>query len=150
MLVKAQEEEDENDIDNNEEEDDNADVEKEDDEDYFEDEDHPGHLWKVVQEEFNCKKCDQKVMGNTNLRKHMQNHIKDQKVMLTCYYCEYKTVSENDFLNHISSVHGSGHICLTCNNTFISQEEMIKHVVDNYPKAKKKVYENVSHVEKSL
>ena len=71
----------------------------------------------------------------------MQKHIKDQREVLSCYYCELKTASENEFLNHISSAHGAGHVCLTCNNTFLTQEEMIKHVVDNHPKAKEKVQE---------
>ena len=140
-VLQAQEEEAEDDEDTNEDEVDQENSEKEDDEDYLEDEDQPGKLWQVVQDEFNCKKCDQKVVGNRSLREHMQKHIKDQKEILPCYYCEFKTCSENEFLNHISSVHGAGHICLTCNNTFRTQEEMIKHVVDNHPKLKQKVLE---------
>ena len=95
----------------------------------------------MVQQECNCKKCDEKIQGNKNLREHMQRHIQDQKKFLPCYYCQFKTNSENNFLNHISSVHGAGHTCLTCNNTFRTQEEMIKHVIDNHPKAKPKVPE---------
>ena len=132
-VMQAQEEEEEDDGDNNEE--------GVDDEDFLKDEDHPGKLWQVMQEEFNCKKCDQKIMGNKSFREHMQKHIKDQKEVLPCYYCDYRTVSENEFLNHISSVHGAGHICLTCNNAFRTQEEMIKHVVATHPKSKKKVHE---------
>ena len=135
-ILQAQEEEDDD------EEDDDIDTGNEvDDDDFLEDEDHPGQLWKVVQQEFNCKKCDEKVIGNKNLREHMQKHIKDQNEVLPCYYCEFKTGSENEFLHHISSVHGAGHTCLTCNNTFRTQEEMIKHVVDTHPKAKPKVTE---------
>ena len=93
----------------------------------------------MVQEDFNRKKCDQKLTGNKSFREHVQKHIKDQREVLSCYYCELKTASENEFLNHISSAHGAGHVCLTCNNTFLTQEEMIKHVVDNLPKAKEKV-----------
>ena len=80
-------------------------------------------------------------MGNKSLREHMQKHIQDQREVLPYYYCDFKTSSENVFLNHISSVHGAGHTCLTCNNTFKTQEEMINHVVDNHPKAKPQVSE---------
>ena len=71
----------------------------------------------------------------------MHKHIQDQREVLPCYYCDFKTSSENEFLNHISSVHGAGHTCLTCNNTFGTQEEMSKHVVENHHKAKPKVNE---------
>ena len=116
------------------EEDNNDSGAQEDDDDFLEDEDHPGQLWQVAQQEFNCKKCDEKAMGNKSLRKHMQKHIQDQREVLPCYYCDFKTSSENVFLNHISSVHGAGHTCLTCNNTFHNQEDMINHVIDNHPK----------------
>ena len=136
-ILQAQEEEDDDDTDNTE-----AGI-GEDDDDFLEDEDHPGQLWEVVQQEFNCKKCDEKIQGNKNLREHMQRHIQDQKEILPCYYCQFKTSSENEFLNHISSVHGAGHTCLTCNNTFRTQEEMIKHVIKIIPRLNHRLVKNV-------
>ena len=88
-ILQAQEEDED-------EEEDNTDAgANEDDDDYLEDEDDPGQLWQVVQQELNCKKCDEKVTGNKNLREHMQKHIQDQGEVLPCYYCEFKTSSEN-------------------------------------------------------
>ena len=135
-ILKAQEEEEEDDNDDEEEEDsekaEQNQLQGEDDEDYLEDEDEPGTLWQVAQKEYACKKCDEKFSGNKNFREHMQKHLKDQKKVLPCYHCEFKFTSENEFLNHIASVHGAGHICLTCNKTFKTKEEMIKHVVDTH------------------
>ena len=68
-ILQAQEEDD----DDADKEDDTEDIIEEEDflDDYLEDEDHPGALWQVKQKEINCKKCDEKLVGNKSLREHM-------------------------------------------------------------------------------
>ena len=136
-VLQAQEEEEDED----EAEDEIVISEDQDDEDFLEDEDQPGVLWQVVPTEINCKKCDEKVQGNKSLREHMKKHVKEQNEVLPCYYCEFKTSKENEFLNHISRVHGAGNNCLTCNSSFKTHEDMIKHVVDVHQCDKKLVKE---------
>ena len=60
----------------------------------------------------------------------MQKHLKDQNKVLPCMYCDFKSNNENVFLNHITSVHGAGFTCLTCNTAFRTNSELISHVVD--------------------
>ena len=133
-ILEAQEEGEEDDEDDEENDEDEETKLPEDDDDYLEDADRPGQLWQVVQKENLCKKCDEKILGNKNFREHMQTHLLDKNKELSCYYCDFKTKNENVFLNHITSVHGAGHTCLTCNSTFKTQTDMISHVVEKHKK----------------
>ena len=74
-----------------------------------------------------CKKCDEQVQNNHQLRLHMRKHMRNEAQTIRCTNCEYESNDENSFLNHIVDNHSTIHICQTCNNRFPTKQELIDH-----------------------
>ena len=93
--------------------------------------------WIYKQVGIQCKKCDNTVNNNNELRSHMKKHMSLQNKMLKCHYFIFENEDENIFLNHIVDNHSTLHDCNTCKKEFQNKVELIDHIVKEHAMKKR-------------